>query len=147
MRARRFVIAVATAAALALLSCAGEGTGLDEFGNPLGPPPPDLQPTLNSIQDNVFTPICTQCHTGTVAPLGLALDAGVARSNLVGVASVEAPALLRVSPGKPDSSYVVWKIEGRSGIIGERMPLALPPLSAEQIQAVRGWIEAGAQDN
>jgi hypothetical protein len=82
-----------------------------------------------------------------VAPLGLALDEGVARGNLVGVASVELPALLRVSPGKPDSSYVMWKIEGRSGVIGERMPLGLSPLSAEQIQAVRGWIEAGAQDN
>ncbi len=138
---------VATAAALAVLSCAGEGTGLDEFGNPLGPPPPDLQPTLSSIQANVFTPNCTQCHTGAVAPLGLALDEGVARGNLVGVASVELPALLRVSPGKPDSSYVMWKIEGRSGVIGERMPLGLSPLSAEQIQAVRGWIEAGAQDN
>ena len=113
----------------------------------VGEPPPDLQPTLNSIQANIFTPFCTQCHTGAVGPLGLALDEGVAYGNLVGVASVQIPALLHVNPGKPDSSYVMWKIEGRPGIVGQPMPPALPPLSAEQIQAVRGWIEAGAQDN
>jgi len=113
----------------------------------VGEPPPDLQPTLNSIQANIFTPFCTQCHTGAVGPLGLALDEGVAYGNLVGVASVQIPALLHVNPGKPDSSYVMWKIEGRTGIVGQPMPPALPPLSAEQIQAVRSWIEAGAQDN
>ncbi len=106
-----------------------------------------LAPTLSAIQANVFTPICTQCHTGASAPFGLALGAGLSRQNLVGVASAEQPALLRVRPGNPDSSYVVWKIEGRSGIVGGRMPLGLAPLSSDQIAAIRGWIQAGALDN
>lgn len=131
-------------------SCAGDGTGLDAFGNPLDPGgggPPPLAPTLTAIQANVFSAICIQCHTGAAAPLGLALNDGVSRDNLVGVASVELPALLRVDPGNPEDSYIIWKIEGRSGIVGGRMPLGLPPLSAEQIEAIRGWIESGAQDN
>jgi len=130
------------AAVLALIlsamagACAGDGTGLGEGG--------EIEPTLASIQENVFTAICTACHTGSAAPLGLALDAGLSYSRLVGVGSVQVPALKRVAPGKPDSSYIVWKIEGRSGIIGGRMPLGLSPLTSEQIQAIRDWIAAGA---
>ena len=135
------------ATVLVLWSCAGEGTGLDEFGNPIRANTLELGPTLSSIQAFVFTPICTQCHTGAAAPLGLALDSGVARQNLVGITSVEVPGLLRVNPGNPDSSYIVWKIEGRSGIQGGRMPLGLQPLSAEQIAAIRGWISDGALNN
>ena len=128
--------------------CAGDGTGLDKFGNPRAPGgPPPLAPALSAIQANIFTPICTRCHTGGAAPQGLPLDAGVSRQNLVGVASVERPELQRVNPGNPDDSYIVWKIEGRSGIVGGRMPLGLDPLTPEQIAAIRGWIEAGAPDN
>ena len=124
--------------------CAGEGTGLDEFGNPIGGLIAPLGPTLAGIQDNIFTPICTLCHTGAAAPLGLALDEGVAFQNLVSVVSVEDEGVLRVDPGDADSSYLVWKVEGRAGIVGERMPLGLAPLSTEQIAAIRGWIDAGA---
>ena len=135
-------------ASLAHLDCAGNGTGLDEFGQPLTPEGrPPLEATLSSIQANIFTAICTQCHTGAAPPLGLALNAGVARRNLVGVASVGMPEVHRVKPGDPDGSYVVWKIEGRSGIAGDRMPLGLEPLSTEEIAVIRGWIEAGALDN
>lgn len=133
---------------LACSSCAGDGTGLDEFGNPLTPGgPAPLEATLTGIQANIFTPICTRCHTGAAAPLGLALDLGLARGNLLGVQSVEVPELQRVNPGSPEESYVIWKIEGRSSIVGGRMPLGLNPLTAEQIAAIRGWIEAGAPDN
>ena len=137
---------LAVVAATLAWSCAGEGTGLDEFGNPLTNGVP-LGPTLSSIQANIFTPICTRCHTGASSPLGLALDAGVSRGNLVGITSVERPDLMRVSAGNPDTSYIVWKIEGRAGITGGRMPLGLAPLSTEQIDAIRGWIENGAQND
>lgn len=137
-------VALTAAMATAAWGCAGDGTGLDEFGNPLGPGMPALAPTLTSIQANIFTPICTRCHTGAAAPLGLRLDPSVSWMNLVGVASTEVPALLRVRSGEPDSSYLVWKLEGWPGIVGGRMPLGLPPLSSQQLAAVRGWIERGA---
>ncbi len=141
--------AAATLLPLAALvaACAGDGTGLDEFGNPLAPDRLELAPTLSSIQQNVFTPICTQCHTGAAAPLGLALDPGASWTDLVNVASVENPELLRVSPGDPEASYLLWKVEGQGGITGGRMPLGLPPLSEDKIAAIRGWIEQGAEDN
>lgn len=145
-RKRRIAVALIPLAALAA-ACAGDGTGLDQFGNPLSSDVPELGPTLSSIQQNVLTPICTQCHTGASAPLGLALDEGASRGNLVNVPSVERAELLLVTPGDPEASYLLWKVEGRAGIIGGRMPLGLPPLSEDEIGALRGWIQEGAQDN
>jgi len=132
---------------LGVLSCAGDGTGLDRFGNPLGTDVPELGPTLSSIQANILTPICSQCHTGAAAPRGLPFDDGASWTALVGVQSTEIPEMKLVQPGDPESSYLVWKIEGRSEITGGRMPLALAALTTAEIQAIRGWIANGAEDN
>ena len=130
------------------IACAGSGEGLDEFGNPLGEGGGGvLEPTFSSIQVNIFTPICTQCHAGASAPLSLSLQAGFSYDQLVGVPSVQVPELLRVDPGQPDDSYLVMKIEGAPGITGGRMPLGLSPLSAEQIATIRAWIADGALEN
>lgn len=102
-----------------------------------------LKPTLESIQKNIFTPKCTQCHSGSGAPRGLNLTKGQARENLVGVASSEVPDLKRVNPGNPDDSYLIHKLEGTQDV-GSRMPLGNPPLSQEQIDVIRQWIADGA---
>jgi hypothetical protein len=120
-------------------ACAGDGTGLD--------PNPPLEATFSSIQGRIFTPICTQCHAGANAPLAFSLEASVSYGNLVNVPSVEVDDLMRVRPGQPDSSYLVLKVEGAPGIVGERMPRLLPKLAAEEIQAIRDWIAAGALQN
>jgi methionine-rich copper-binding protein CopC len=128
--------------------CAGNGDGLDSNGNPItsssmtsgGP----IQPTLESIEENVFTPICSKCHIGAGAPEGLQLDAAHAYNALVGVPSVEEPSFLRVNPGNPDSSYMILKIEGAMGIEGGQMPLNLPPLLPNVMAAIRQWVANGA---
>lgn len=142
--ARPFLFAVLFAGAAA---CAGDGTGLDEFGNPISGSGQPLEATFSSIQARILSPICAQCHAGASAPLGFSMEASASYWNLVDVPSVEAPELMRVRPGQPDSSYVVWKIEGAPGIVGGRMPLGLSPLSAEEIQAIRDWIADGALQN
>jgi hypothetical protein len=125
--------------------CAGNGVGLDQNGQPIGgggggPITADLR----SIQDNVFTPICSQCHIGASAPFGLQLDAAHSYNLLVGVPSAEQSNLLRVKPGDPDNSYMVHKIEGAAGIVGGRMPLGETPLPQATIDAIRQWIANGA---
>ena len=139
-----------TWAALLLLGCtagcAGSGQGLDQNGQPIsaggsgGPVTADFQ----SIQNNVFTPICSKCHIGGSAPQGLQLDAAHSYNLLVGVPSAEQPTLLRVKPGDPDSSYMVHKIEGLPGITGGQMPLGETPLPQATIDAIRQWITNGA---
>jgi hypothetical protein len=114
------------------------------------PNPTPLEPNFTSIRTQVLQPRCVSaCHTsqGRVPEGGLNLDAAVAYTSLVNVPSVGRPALLRVAPGNSDQSYMIHKLEGRAGIDGERMPLGGPFLSTAQIQVIRQWIDAGAQNN
>ena len=130
-------------------ACAGNGEGLDQNGQPISPGNPGGGPItadFQSIQDNVFTPICAQCHSGASAPEGLQLDAGHSYNLLVGVPSVEQPSLLRVKAADADSSYLVQKIEGLASISGDRMPRGEPPLPQATIDAIRQWITNGAQN-
>ena len=71
--------------------------------------------TLQSIQDGVFTPKCAGCHTGNGATLPGSLNlasASASRTNLVGVASVEVPALQRVFAGNATDSYLTASSRG-----------------------------------
>jgi hypothetical protein len=127
---------------VALAACAGSGNGLDISGRPGGPGGP-LTATYPSIQEVVFTPICSVCHAGGAAPQGLRLDAVNSYSLLVGVPSTEASSILRVKPGDPDNSYLVQKIEGHAAV-GAQMPLGGPPLPAATIAVIRQWVTDGA---
>jgi hypothetical protein len=138
-------------AALLLLGCeagcAGNGEGLNQNGQPIssgGNPGGPVTADFRSIQDNVFTPICSQCHIGASAPEGLQLDAAHSYNLLVGIPSNEQPSLLRVNPGDPNGSYIVRKIEGAPGISGGQMPLGESPLPQGTIDAIRQWISNGA---
>jgi len=138
---------VAGLAAAAVAACTGSGVGLDANGNPIQPGGggEPLTPDFKSIQDNVFTPICTKCHIGSGAPQGLQLDEAHSYALLVGVPSTEQPNVLRVKPGDPDNSYMVQKIEGAPGISGVRMPFGGPYLPQSTIDVIRTWITNGAQ--
>ena len=128
-----------------LSACSGNGKGLDENGRPIqSTDTGELTADFDSIQQHVFTPICTACHTGATAPLGLRLDEGVSYAMLVNVPSVEDPTHKRIDPGSPDASYLVHKIEGTAAV-GGRMPLGGSPLPAATIAVIRQWITAGAQ--
>jgi len=142
-------LAAVSCAAL-LAGCAGDGVGLDASGAPLGagnaaPPAAPLSANFQSIQDNVFTPICVRCHSGPAAPQGLQLDAAHSYALLVGVPSAEVSGLLRVDPGVPDNSYLVLKLEGAPGIVGAQMPFGETPLPQPSIDVIRQWISDGAQ--
>jgi hypothetical protein len=125
----------------------GSGEGLDANGRPLGEGGSSggpLTASFASIQANVFTPMCTGCHAGGSAPLGLRLDATNSYALLVGVNSGEVPGLRRVAPGDAANSYLVQKLEGRQAV-GARMPLGGPYLDASGIALIRQWINDGAR--
>ena len=140
--------------ALALAACgAGSGEGLDQNGQPLsggggggaGAQPPGLQPTLGSIQDNVFTVNCAVpgCHGGAGAQQGLRLDPGFSAGNLINVPSPRDPNLIRVVPGDPDASFLIQKLQGTQ-TLGDRMPDGGPYLTTATINVIRQWIQDGA---
>ena len=146
------LVAGALAVLTGLAACAGNGDGLNSKGLPIGssgggggtPPTGPFTADFQSIQDNVFTPICSPCHSGASAPKGLMLDAAHSYNLLVGVASTEVPALDRVKAGDPDNSYIIIKLTNGAGIVGSQMPLGENPLPQATIDVIRQWITNGA---
>jgi hypothetical protein len=130
---------VALLAGAGLVFVAGCGDG--ESSEPIAP-------TLSAIQAKIFTPNCasfSSCHGGGSPQEGMSLVAPAAGS-VIGVASSEVPALMRVAPGDPDASYLLQKLESGTPAVGVRMPPD-QPLTPNKIEAIRLWIAAGAQDN
>lgn len=136
---------------------AGNGEGLDDSGRPIAQNPsepeekdegqsPDdnaIKPTLASIQEHVFTPICSTCHGGSSPAAGQnlsSLDATIA--SLINVSSSN-PLFKRVLPGDALQSYLYLKITGDSRA-GSRMPLGQPALDKDSIDAITKWINDGA---
>ena len=107
-----------------------------------------LGPSLTSIQQNVFTPICFACHTTGFATADLNLDVGQSWSNLVGIQRPTGPEI-RVVAGDADNSFLIDKLEGNNlgGTRGDRMPQSGPFLDQNSIDAIRIWIDQSALDN
>ena len=142
--------AAALVLALAVASC-------DEKLSDLTGPTPNLQPTFTSIQQEIFNTTdasgrlaCTNCHSnvGRNPSGGMTLLSGVSYANLVGVASTGKPGAVRVIPGDPENSYIIHKLEGKSDIVGVRMPRGNGPfLTDGQILVIKRWIANGAPNN
>lgn len=133
---------------LVLGACgAGTGEGLDHNGQPLaaGGGAAPLEPTLASIQANVFSVNCAipGCHGGGTVQFGLRLDPGFSAGNLINVASPRDANLIRVIPGNPGGSFIIQKLEGTQ-TLGDRMPQFGPYLPQSTIDVIRQWIQDGA---
>ena len=124
----------------------GDGTAGGDFVADFNVETPASNATLDAIQANVFTPNCTNagCHSGGSPAQGLNLEDGNSFTNLVNVASVQVPALNRVTPGDPDNSYLIQKLEGTAAV-GGQMPAIGGPLNQAVIDDIRLWITNGAQ--
>jgi mono/diheme cytochrome c family protein len=129
--------------------------GCDESLSTVAGPTPNLTPTFSSIQRDIFEaadssgrPSCSSCHNpngGAFRQVGLDLSTAGSYDSIVGVASREKPGLMRVAPGDAENSYLIHKLEGRTDIIGGRMPNRGPFLSDGQLAIIRRWIELGAR--
>ena len=114
---------------------------------------PTVLPTLTSIQQNIFNKSCTtsSCHSTFGNGGGLVLESGKAYSYLINATPTSDGALsrhlVRVNPGKPDSSFLLIKLTGPLPDEGVQMPNKGGSLSAEQINAVRQWIADGAKND
>lgn len=105
-----------------------------------------VDPTFTNVRDEVLLPTCgfSTCHGAGTG--GLTLDEAGAYDALVDVDSTGSPGNTLVIPGDPDNSYLVRKLEGGPDIAGDQMPPG-GQIADDQLQLVRDWIEAGAQDD
>lgn len=106
--------------------------------------------SLAQIQAEVFTPACSGCHSGptsTTLPSGMNLSSAAdSHAALVNVTSLQVGSLNRVTPGNPDDSYLIRKLEGTQSV-GARMPQGGPFLDQATIDTIRQWITEGAANN
>jgi len=119
-------------------------------------PPPNGGDTLVSFSGDV-RPLFSQYGCASASCHGA--NPGQSNYSVLTYASVFRPGmqaagrgLLPARAGRPDSSYLVWKVEGQ-GDQGEpinlvRMPQTGPPyLQPSEIALIRAWIRQGALDN
>jgi hypothetical protein len=116
---------------LGLTSCSGGQNGMSPDSTMTIPPP--LTADFDSIQANIFTPICAGCHSGPNPAADLNLDAAHSYNDLVNVPSTEEPMLDRVKPGDPADSFLVIHLKSD----GDGAP-------ASDIPIVVQWIMNGA---
>lgn len=142
---------------LLLALAAAIGSACDEQLKDVAGPTPNLQPTLSSIQREIFNTqdssgrlACIQCHTnvGRTPTANLLLTEGNAYQSLVGQPSRAKTGAILVVPGDPDDSYLMHKLAGRADIVGARMPRSNGPyLTAGQMSIIRRWIQLGARND
>ena len=135
---------------------AAASAACDEKLSDIAGPSPNLQPTFSSIQQNIFQTTdlagrtaCVNCHNPVGASFAGRMNLQTDAYNaLVNVPAAFKPGAIRVIPGDPENSYLIHKLEGRSGIVGVRMPQNGPPYLTEgQIQIIKRWIELGARND
>ena len=141
---RDFPMHRAPLAASALLSLVLAGGCTDKV------PPPAPVVTTSETPDSVqavFTARCAKpgCHVTGTAAFNEFLEAGQSYAATVNVPSGEVPALKRIRPFEPDSSYLVKKIRGDADIRFARMPFDGPPyLTPAESSTVVNWVKDGA---
>lgn len=88
---------------------------------------------------------CAWCHyAGTPSPPNL-VDPFDSTEGAVDVASFTGG--VRIVPGDAAQSVLYQRIDDSVEHVGNAMPLAYSPLSADQVETIRTWIAEGARDN
>jgi hypothetical protein len=110
------------------------------------PPVPTVLAVPDSIQE-VFTNNCAfdGCHGGATPQQGQDLtDAVTSYAHIVGVASNEKPAFMRIAPGDSADSYIVMKLRNDPRKGGQPMPLGAYPLDPALVIRIAAWAQQGA---
>lgn len=139
MAAMRSLAAATLAAGLLLGACGTDGTPSDDDGD-TDPPTTafgDVQAILG--QSCAFS-TCHGSGSGYLQLRGTDADYDA----LVGVTAFAAPDETLVVPGDPDASYLMAKLDGAAGIVGDTMPQGGDLLDASTRDVIRDWIADGA---
>jgi hypothetical protein len=136
----KLLISAAIFVVFMILGCENNIQGPEDDANP--PPAESMSATFTSIQNELFSTTCAKsgCHAGLQNP---DLSVGKSYGNLVNVASLANPSLLRVKPFDSENSYLIRKLRGEGTTV-------MPPagqLSAAVIDSVVAWIDRGALNN
>jgi mono/diheme cytochrome c family protein len=104
-----------------------------DSGAATGPPPA-------AVTAIIFKTSCGRCHGSDRPAVGLSLKREDFAAATIDVPSKEVPELKLVDTKNPEKSYLLMKIRGDEGIIGERMPIGSKALADEGIAAIEAWV-------
>jgi hypothetical protein len=137
----------ATSIIVSASGCGGGGKG-----SPSPTPCATVAPLLSVIVPQIFTPSCalSGCHSATSPQDSLDLSSAsevlATASNVLAVETFNQEEATIVVPGSHATSYMWLKLTDANGITDSPMPLS-GHLDSCQIDAIAGWIDAGAQDD
>ena len=125
-----------------LLSACDEDNPTEPGGSNVSTP----NPTLSSIQANIFTPGCASanCHGNSGTQANLNLTNGQSFANLVGVESQLFAPSKRVEAGDGGNSILIKILKGE---VNPQMPQGGAALSNAIIDSIEKWIDNGALNN
>ena len=109
--------------------------------------------SLSGHVQPIFSASCASfgCHGNTSPQQGMNLSLDSTYTYTVNVASVEVPAMDRIEPGNPATSYLVHKINGTQATVGgggtATMPSGAPQLPLQTRRMIARWVTEGALDN
>lgn len=147
------LVAIAFISLFAFVSC--EKTITDDTQNPFGGqdnfvPQDSVDPaTIVGLHRNIFASRCANpnCHDGSFEPDFRTIESTY--QTLVYQQTIKNDSnnsfQFRVIPGNADESWLVERLITGDDNLG-RMPLYAVPLSYQEVQNVRNWINNGAQD-
>jgi hypothetical protein len=99
----------------------------------------------------IFAAHCVVCHaagrTADRVGITMRLTSEEAYASLIEQVSSQTTDWVRVKPGEPENSLLYEKVSSVAPPVGFRMPLACDPLSAQEVEWIRGWIAQGAAEN
>ena len=103
--------------------------------------------TFTEVRDEILLNSCafSSCH-GSQGAGDLTLTSEGAYDALVNVPSLGVPGETLVIPGNAADSYLMMKMAGADGITGDEMPPG-SILDTDKLDAVRSWIDNGAQND
>lgn len=130
---------------LLAMACNGSNTDTGSQNNDSGTMTEPA--SFTEVRDEILLNSCafSSCH-GDQGSAGLTLTTEGSYDALVNVPSTKSDGEVLVIPGDADGSYLVKKMEGAEGIVGDIMPPGAG-LPEEKIQAVRSWIDNGAPND
>jgi hypothetical protein len=105
-------------------------------------------PTFEAVYSTILVPTCAVCHPTLNAPDFSSIEKSY--ESLLGAGGKGVPSGCStndapyVTPGDVSKSYIVAKVGGGGAFCGPVMPESPTPLSTEQLDLLKAWIDAGA---
>jgi hypothetical protein len=104
---------------------------------------PDIESytaTLKTWAEDILRSKCGVCHGPKDPKADLDLSSADAIAASLNAPSTEIPSLKIIDLQDPARSYLIMKIRGEEGIMGQPMPINAPPLEDGEIYTINLWI-------